>query len=126
MKSNSTKNKTAYPYESYDSAVSEGIPVENIMHDYRIANTVGSMALNFIRQHVNLANPGTKVLHTSSKFNVESLSEDEVSDFVNIRTLNHIRYLNKFFEAVNRKIPENGVFIGTFETFGQRRRRIFS
>lgn len=96
------------------------------MLDYRIANTVGSMALNFIRQHVSLANPGTKVLHTSSKFNVESLSEDEVSDFVNIRTLNHIRYLNKFFEAVNRKIPENGVFIGTFETFGQRRRRIFS
>lgn len=126
MKSNSTKNKTAYPYESYDSAVSEGIPVENIMLDYRIANTVGSMALNFIRQHVSLANPGTKVLHTSSKFNVESLSEDEVSDFVNIRTLNHIRYLNKFFEAVNRKIPENGVFIGTFETVGQRRRRIFS
>lgn len=126
MKSNSTKNKTAYPYESYDSTVSDGIPVENIMLDYRIANTVGSMALNFIRQHVSLANPGTKVLHTSSKFNVESLSEDEVSDFVNIRTLNHIRYLNKFFEAVNRKIPENGVFIGTFETYGQRRRRIFS
>lgn len=126
MNSETPKNKAVFNYEDHNIPVGEGIPVESLMLDYRIANTVGSKALSFIRKHVRLNSVETKVLHTSSKFNVESLPEDEVFDFVNIRSLNHIRYLNKFFEAVNRKLPENGVFIGTFETFSQRRRRIFS
>ncbi len=125
MSADSTNNR-AIRNEEVNNSFGDALPVENLMLDYRIANTVGSQALRFIRDHVSLSSPSTKVLHTSSKFNVESLSDEEVADFVNIRTLNHIRYLNKFFEAVNRKIPENGIFIGTFETFGQRRRRIFN
>ena len=125
MSADSTNNR-AIRNEEVNNSFGDALPVENLMLDYRIANTVGSQALRFIRNHVSLSSPSTKVLHTSSKFNVESLSDEEVADFVNIRTLNHIRYLNKFFEAVNRKIPENGIFIGTFETFGQRRRRIFN
>ncbi len=119
-------NNRAIRHEEINTSFGDTLPVENLMLDYRIANTVGAQALKFIREHVNLSNPATKVLHTSSKFNVESLPDDEVADFVNIRTMNHIRYLNKFFEAVNRKLPDNGIFIGTFETFGQRRRRIFN
>ncbi|GJQ31436.1 MAG: hypothetical protein HBSAPP04_02750 [Ignavibacteriaceae bacterium] len=125
MSTDSTNNR-AIRHEEINTSFGDTLPVENLMLDYRIANTVGAQALKFIREHVNLSNPATKVLHTSSKFNVESLPDDEVADFVNIRTMNHIRYLNKFFEAVNRKLPDNGIFIGTFETFGQRRRRIFN
>ncbi len=125
MSTDSTNNR-AIRHDEVNTSFGEAMPVENLMLDYRIANTVGAQALTFIREHVNLASAATKVLHTSSKFNVESLPDDEVADFVNIRTLNHIRYLNKFFEAVNRKLPDNGIFIGTFETFGQRRRRIFN
>ncbi|MBV6444385.1 MAG: sugar transferase [Ignavibacteriales bacterium] len=112
-------------FEELAQPVLDGMPLENLMLDYRIANTVGAEALEFIRQQVNLNTLSTKVLHTSSKFNVESISDSEISDFVNIRPLNHVRYLNKFFEAINRKLPEDGIFVGTFETFGQRRRRIF-
>jgi lipopolysaccharide/colanic/teichoic acid biosynthesis glycosyltransferase len=126
MNTESQKNKVAFSYDNPGEVSADSEPMESIMLDYRIANTVGAKALGFIREHVNLNSIGTKVLHTSSKFNVESLPDDEVSDFVNIRSLNNIRYLNKFFEAVNRKIPENGTFIGTFETFSQRRRRIFN
>ncbi len=126
MSSDNPMNKPAISFEDHHIPGNDSIPVESLMLDYRIASTVGSKALGFIRKHVRLNNSETKVLHTSSKFNVESLPDDEVFDFVNIRSLNHIRYLNKFFEAVNRKLPENGVFVGTFETFGQRRRRIFS
>ncbi|GMU89493.1 MAG: hypothetical protein AMXMBFR49_17010 [Chlorobiota bacterium] len=125
MSTDSTNNR-AIRHEEINTSFGDTLPVENLMLDYRIANTVGAQALKFIREHVNLSNPATKVLHTSSKFNVESLPDDEVADFVNIHTMNHIRYLNKFFEAVNRKLPDNGIFIGTFETFGQRRRRIFN
>ncbi len=125
MSADSTNNR-AIRNEEINSPFGEALPVENLMLDYRIANTVGSQALRFIRGYVSLGSPSTKVLHTSSKFNVESLPDDEVADFVNIRSLNHIRYLNKFFEAINRKLPESGFFIGTFETFGQRRRRIFA
>ncbi|KAB2908887.1 MAG: sugar transferase [Ignavibacteriaceae bacterium] len=120
-----TRKRKRMRFEELAQPVLDGMPLENLMLDYRIANTVGAEALEFIRQQVNLNTLSTKVLHTSSKFNVESISDSEISDFVNIRPLNHVRYLNKFFEAINRKLPEDGIFVGTFETFGQRRRRIF-
>jgi lipopolysaccharide/colanic/teichoic acid biosynthesis glycosyltransferase len=64
-----------------------------------------------------------KVLDTGSCFNIENM-QDEVHTFFNLKRCNDIRYINKFFEAVNNKLPVNGVFLGRFESSDERRKRI--
>lgn len=65
-----------------------------------------------------------KFFETSSIFNVENISEDELECFTNLKRLNDIRFLNKFFEAVNQKLAFNGVFIGCCEITSERKKRI--
>jgi len=43
---------------------------------------------------------------------------------VNINRVNDFRYINKFFEAVNAKLPVGGIFIDYFETKTMRKQRI--
>lgn len=43
---------------------------------------------------------------------------------INLERLNDIRYLNKFLEAVNSKLTIGGEFIGRFEEYNSRKRRI--
>lgn len=45
---------------------------------------------------------------------------------VNLWRINDIRYINKFFEEVNHRLPENGLFIGCVETKAMRKARILA
>jgi len=38
--------------------------------------------------------------------------------------LNDVRYINKFLETLNRRLPEGGYFVASLETSGQRRDRL--
>jgi hypothetical protein len=43
---------------------------------------------------------------------------------INLERLNDIRYLNKYFEAVNRTLKYGGIFKGNVEIYAVRRNRI--
>ena len=60
----------------------------------------------------------------SSKFNIENQPTDEFNTITNLRRINDIRWINKFFEAVNSKLPVDGIFISCAETYNLRKRRI--
>ncbi|MBE2281789.1 MAG: sugar transferase [Ignavibacteriaceae bacterium] len=98
----------------------------NLGLDYKIANTYGIGTFEFISKYASINSPYTKILHTSSKFNVESIPKGTIQSFVNIRRINDIRFLNKFFESVNKKLPHDGIFIGIVETTDQRKEIIYS
>ncbi|WP_298528390.1 sugar transferase [uncultured Christiangramia sp.] len=61
----------------------------------------------------------TSLCHTS----VLGLEED-LKKIINLERLNDIRYLNKFLEAVNSRLLDDGKFIGRFEEYSSRKRRI--
>lgn len=112
------RTSTMPPHASHtDSA-----PVVN-SHIYEV---LGSEAIEFISKYINIESRSTKILETSTRFNVESLEDNSINDFINIKKINQIRYLNKFFESVNNKLPFYGHFVGCVETSEQRKKRILS
>jgi hypothetical protein len=80
--------------------------------------------VHFLSEHVNLNHPEILVTNTTTRFNILKEPYGFYSGIVNLKRINDIRYLNKFFETVNDKLPVNGTFIGCVETKNLRKERI--
>jgi len=89
-----------------------------------IREECGDKAANFVAVHVDLADPGTLVTSTTTRFNILRQPDSQFNTIVNLKRVNDIRQLNKFFEAVNHKLAHGGTFIGCAETAEQRKARI--
>jgi lipopolysaccharide/colanic/teichoic acid biosynthesis glycosyltransferase len=88
-----------------------------------LLDEVGSEVFQYIASHIDLKNGNHIILSTTNQFNIDRLPGLHYTHLVNINKINHIRYINKFFEAVNTKIPCNGIFIGCAQTQEQRKER---
>jgi lipopolysaccharide/colanic/teichoic acid biosynthesis glycosyltransferase len=78
----------------------------------------------FLSENIDLNIPNYSLLSTATQFNVDKLPEKTYLKIVNLKRINDIRYINKFFESVNRKLIDGGFFIGCAETKDQRKKRI--
>lgn len=81
----------------------------------------GKEVYDFISAHINIESKHTLVLSASSPLELKKLEAH--SAIVNLRRVNDIRYINKFFEAVNAKLSNGDMFAGTFETFSAKQKR---
>jgi len=88
-----------------------------------IASEVGEEVFKKLNGWVNLTSPECQIVSTTTKFNIQNLP-GKYKCFVNIRRINDIRYINKFFEAINEKLEPEGIFIGFLETKDLRKQRI--
>jgi len=79
---------------------------------------------SFLGKYVDMKTSHTKVLMTTTAFNIENIEESTANAIVNLRKINDIRFVNKFQEAVNEKLPHGGLYIGLVETQEQRRYRL--
>ena len=77
--------------------------------------------LAFIQKYFDLSKEETFITATSTIFNIERLKNNSTTDIVNLKKINDIRYINKFFETVNSKLPNSGLFFGCVETYPNRR-----
>jgi len=84
----------------------------------------GEKVADYMEKHANLESPRTLLLSTTTRFNILKQPDNTYDTIINLKRVNDIQYLNKFFEAVNHKIEGNGLFFGTAETKNQRKRRI--
>ena len=78
----------------------------------------------FLSSHTNLESDTTRVLMTTTAFNVQNMKEQECDAVINLKKINDIRFVNKFQEAVSEKLPQGGLYIGLVETHEQRKFRI--
>jgi lipopolysaccharide/colanic/teichoic acid biosynthesis glycosyltransferase len=92
----------------------------------KLGSLVSQKLLEYISLYADLDSSCTKIMKTGTLFNIESLDAGEINTFINLKRINDIRYLNKYFETVNKKIRHDGIFIGCVETLVQRKKRIFS
>jgi len=90
----------------------------------KLTEFISPDAIHYISEYVDIDTPAVKILETTSRLNIESINDERVKHIVNIKRINDIRYLNKFFETVNMTIEEKGFFIGCVETIDERRKRI--
>ncbi len=99
----------------------EPVP-ENIKET--IIEESGREVFQFLTENIDLSIPNYSLLATTTRFNVDKLPEKAYLKLVNLKRINDIRFINKFFESVNRKLIEGGIFIGCVETKDQRKKRI--
>ncbi len=89
-----------------------------------IIQEAGKEVYQFIKKYTDLENGKALVLATTTKFNVENQPENTYKFIINLKRVNDIRRINKFFESINVKLPEGGVFIDCAETYVLRKQRI--
>ena len=89
-----------------------------------IISESGEDASLWIMDHLDIRHPNTLLLATTTRFNVENQPENYFTGIVNLKRINDIQRINKFFEIVNEKLPEGGIFIGCGETYALRKYRI--
>lgn len=81
-------------------------------------------AFNYVFSHARIDSPDTLVISTTSRFNIETQLKNQFEAIVNLKRINDIRYVNKFFETANFRLPVGGLFIDFVETKNLRKKRI--
>ena len=79
---------------------------------------------DFIQKHVDICLETTFVTSTAEKFNIQKLTEIHYASLINLKKINDIRFINKFFETVNAKLPNSGIYIGVVATHPNRKKAI--
>jgi lipopolysaccharide/colanic/teichoic acid biosynthesis glycosyltransferase len=108
------------------SNVSEGLPETPNLENYpvftlgkykdQIVEEIDENAYTFMGEHVDKSRNQTLVVSTSTRFNIAAVPADVFNVIVNLKLINDIRWLNKFFESVNTKLPVGGLYIDCVET----------
>jgi len=90
-----------------------------------LCQKVGQEAFDFICS--NRDPLGQKIFYLSSgdRFNLVNINP-ECTTIVNLKKINEKRWVNKFFESVNEKLPLGGVYIASVETYANRRRKLMA
>lgn len=83
-------------------------------------------AYNYVFSHAHIESPETLIISTTSHFNIDTQLDDRFESIVNLKRINDIRYINKFFESANAKLPDGGLFIDFVETKDLRKKRILN
>ena len=84
----------------------------------------GKDVYDFMANHVDVTSPDTLIVATTTAFNIEKQLQPTFSTIVNLRRINDIRRINKFFEVVNAKLDYGSIFISSAETYTLRKKRI--
>ncbi len=87
---------------------------------------INKPVFDFIFRYAPIDSPNTLIVSTNSRFNIEMQLKKHFDAIVNLERINDIRYLNKFFEAVNEKLPVGGIYVNHVETKDLRKKRILN
>jgi lipopolysaccharide/colanic/teichoic acid biosynthesis glycosyltransferase len=89
-----------------------------------ILHEPGKEVYDYLSEFVNLESDRSMVFMTKTSFNIFTLSDNYFHTLVNLGRINDVQKINKFFEAVNEKLPFGGTFVCCAETKNQRKERI--
>ena len=89
-----------------------------------VVKEIGEAPFNFINEILDLCSPEVLVISTSTISNIERIEKGSRKAIVNLRKVNDIKRINKFFEEINVKLPDGGIVVGNVETYVARYHRI--
>ncbi len=78
----------------------------------------------YLQKYGNLSSADTFLTSTTTRFNILKLPHGKYTSIVNLKKINTYRWINKFLEAVNDKLPVGGLFINSVEVYTNRKKRI--
>ena len=86
----------------------------------------GKEVFEFMSKYVDVSSADTLIVATTTAFNIEKQFQPTFETIVNLRRINDIRRINKFFEVVNAKLEYGNIFISSAETYTLRKKRILN
>ncbi len=89
-----------------------------------IVEELGLEVYAYISKAINLNVESTLIVSTTTRFNIDNQPSHFFHTIVNLKRVNDIRWINKFFESVNDKLPKGGIYVCMAETKDLRKRRI--
>jgi len=89
-----------------------------------IVKEQGLEAAEFISKHIDVESAHTHVFKTLYTFNIEAIEKPDCNAIINLNKINDVLGINNFLKLTNSKLPENGLYMGCVETYGQRKRRL--
>jgi lipopolysaccharide/colanic/teichoic acid biosynthesis glycosyltransferase len=89
-----------------------------------ILEEIGPNVFDYLKKHVPLGDSSV-ILSVNNRFNILNLPSYCTNTIVNLQRVNDHRYVNKFFEAVNFRLPPEGIYAGLAETKELRKKRFF-
>ena len=90
-----------------------------------ITREAGHEAAAFIARHNRHTLKEILLLITTNPFNIVSQADGRHRYIINLRRVNDVRFINKFFETVNEHLPVNGRYTCCVETKDLRKKRLF-
>ena len=87
---------------------------------------IGQDAFDYIYSNVTIGASMSLFLATTTRFNIDKIAPGEYKNLININVVNNIRWINKFFESVNSRLPIEGIYIGRVETKVNVKKRILN
>ncbi len=105
-------------------ATSNQVPPHLSKQGNEILNVAGAKVQDFVDRHFDLKVNHTLVLNENSRFALQDLPTDYYRHILNFHKLNNIRYINKFLEVANSRLPFDGTLLVCAETTIQRKKRI--
>lgn len=94
--------------------------------DDETLHELGEEALYFLSESLDKIPGKTMIFNTTTIFNITSRDNTGYTKIVNLHRLNDVRYINKFLEAINQKLPMGGWTAVCGETKNQRKERILN
>lgn len=91
-----------------------------------IIDDSGEEVYNFLHDISGFCNEKCSILSTNVVLNILLLPNKDYSSIINLKRINSIRRINKFFEAINMKLVADGLFICCVETYLLRKQRILN
>ncbi|HEX2396028.1 MAG TPA: sugar transferase [Bacteroidales bacterium] len=89
-----------------------------------LKNEIGTGPYDFIKNYAAIDSVNTLIVATTTSFNIDAQIQHQFECIVNVKRVNDFRYINKYFESVNAKLPRGGIYIDFFETKNMRKARI--
>ena len=105
-------------------ASSNQVPPHLTAQGKEILSYTGKKVHDFVARHFDLKINHTLVLNENSRFALQDLPTDYYRHVLNFHKLNNIRYINKFLEVANSRLPFDGTILVCAETSIQRKKRI--
>ena len=80
--------------------------------------------IEFIDKYFNFKSDSNFINLLSSSYKIESLKNKSTSNIINLKRINDIRYINKFFEKANLSLCDHGLLFGYACTYHNRKQAI--
>lgn len=123
-------NTTEFPEDFYEDEADESENAKQSINTFERVNLLKDQLKNiylkkfpnvntFLNKNMELKNYDISecvILRSADTYNIEVIPNNSISLYMNLHELNDIRRINEYMIDINKRLKQNGYFVGRFES----------